>query len=85
MNTAIDVRGCDVYDVVELLEREGIACRPGSYCVYVYSEDAVLAESIIRDAGYYCLLLQMYGKLNIIYKLEPIEALFFFVFQNFSN
>lgn len=57
MNTAIDVRSNEVYVIMDLLEGAGIPCRPGTACVYVYSEDAYEAESIIRGAGYYCMLL----------------------------
>lgn len=42
---------------MDLLEDAGIPCRPGTACVYVYSGDAYEAEDIIRDAGYYCMLL----------------------------
>lgn len=57
MNTAIDVRTTEVYVIMDLLEDAGIPCRPGTACVYVYSGDAYEAEGIIRDAGYYCMLL----------------------------
>lgn len=57
MNTAIDVHMNEVYVIMDLLEDAGIPCRPGTACVYVYSDDAYEAEDIIRDAGYYCLLL----------------------------
>lgn len=45
------------YVIIDLLEDAGIPYRPGAACVYVYSDDAYDAEDIIRDAGYYCLLL----------------------------
>lgn len=57
MNTAIDVHSTEVYVIMDLLEGAGIPCRPGIACIYVYSWDAYEAESIIRGAGYYCMLL----------------------------
>lgn len=57
MNTAIDVSSSEVYLVMDLLEGAGIPYRPGTAFVYVYSQDAFEAERIIRDAGYYCMLL----------------------------